>query len=128
MKFFLSRFEPQAYFLLRVVFGLLFMCHGLQKILGMLGGVQGHSLPPMTFMWFGGMIELVTGVLILVGFLTHIAAFLASGEMAVAYFKFHAPRGGILPIMNGGELAVIYCFVALYIACRGAGKFGIDRK
>jgi putative oxidoreductase len=126
MKF-LSRFEPNAYFVLRVIFGFLFMCHGLQKVLGMLGGIQGHTAPMMSLEWVGGIIELVTGLLMLIGFLTHIAGFLASGEMAVAYFTVHFPRG-FFPIKNGGELAVIYCFVALYIACRGAGPFGIDRS
>ncbi len=126
MKF-LSRFEPNAYFVLRVIFGFLFMCHGLQKVLGMLGGIQGHTAPVMSLAWVGGIIELVTGLLMLIGFLTHIAGFLASGEMAVAYFMVHFPHG-FFPIKNGGELAVIYCFVALYIACRGAGRFGIDRS
>jgi putative oxidoreductase len=126
MKF-LSRFEPNAYFVLRVIFGFLFMCHGLQKVFGMIGGIQGHPAPTMSVPWVGGVIELVTGVLILIGFLTHIAGFLASGEMAFAYFMVHFPHG-FFPIKNGGELAVIYCFVALYIACRGAGRFGVDRS
>ncbi len=82
--------------------------------------------PDGVLQWTAAGIELVGGVLILIGLLTHLAAFLASGEMAVAYFMVHQPRS-FLPIKNGGELAVIYCFVALFIACRGAGKWGVDK-
>jgi|SRR5947208_2710615 len=122
MKF-LSRYEANAYFLLRIIFGFLFTCHGLQKVFGMIGG----QMQPMGSMaWISGLIELVCGVLIFLGLLTRVAAFIASGEMAVAYFMVHA-KGGFFPIVNKGELAVIYCFVALYIACRGAGRIGIDR-
>lgn len=123
MKF-LSSWEGNAYFLLRIVFGFLFMCHGLQKVFGMLGGQAQHIGSQL---WIGGVIELVCGVLILIGLFTRIAGFIASGEMAVAYFTVHA-KGGFFPIVNHGELAVIYCFVAIYIACRGAGRLGIDRS
>lgn len=123
MKF-LSSWEGNAYFLLRIVFGFLFMCHGLQKVFGMLGGQTQHIGSQL---WIGGVIELVCGVLILIGLFTRIAGFIASGEMAVAYFMVHA-KGGFFPIVNHGELAVIYCFVAIYIACRGAGRLGIDRS
>lgn len=123
MKF-LSSWAGNAYFLLRIVFGFLFMCHGLQKVFGMLGG---QTQPVGSQFWIGGVIELVCGVLILIGLFTRIAGFIASGEMAVAYFMVHAKQG-LLPIVNHGELAVIYCFVALYIACHGAGRLGIDRS
>jgi len=123
MKF-LSSWAGNAYFLLRIVFGFLFMCHGLQKVFGMLGGEAQHIGSQL---WIGGVIELVCGVLILIGLFTRIAGFIASGEMAVAYFMVHAKQG-LLPIVNHGELAVIYCFVALYIACHGAGRLGIDRS
>jgi putative oxidoreductase len=118
----LKKFEPTAYAALRIVFGFLFACHGAQKCFGVFGG---HH-PDGVLQWTGAGIELVGGVLILVGLLTHLAAFVASGEMAVAYFMVHQPRS-FLPIRNGGELAVIYCFVALFIACRGAGKWGVDK-
>ena len=118
----LKKFEPTAYAALRIVFGFLFACHGARKCFGVLGGHR----PTACLDWTGAGIELVGGVLILIGLLTHLAAFLASGEMAVAYFMVHQPRG-FLPIKNGGELAVIYCFVALFIACRGAGKWGVDK-
>ena len=127
MKF-LSRYEPNAYFLLRIVFGFLFMCHGLQKtFLPHLLHAQ-HAPPPpgLTLDFLGAVIELIAGLLIFLGLFTRIAAFIASGEMAVAYFMVHA-KINFFPIVNEGERAVIYCFVALYIACRGAGRIGIDR-
>jgi putative oxidoreductase len=119
----LKKFEPTAYAALRIVFGFLFACHGVTKVFGVMGGHRPHSVLD----WTGAGIELVGGVLILIGLLTHLAAFISSGEMAVAYFMVHQP-GGALPIQNHGELAVIYCFVALFIACRGAGKWGVDKS
>lgn len=119
----LKKFEPYAYAALRIVFGFLFACHGASKIFGVLGGQKPTDL----LMWVGAGIELVGGVLILIGLLTPLAAFVVSGEMAVAYFKFHQPHG-FFPLVNHGELAVVYCFVALYIACHGAGKWGIDKS
>ena len=119
----LKKLEPMAYALLRVVFGFMFACHGASKILGMFGG---HK-PGDTLGWVGAGIELVGGILVLIGLLTPLAAFISSGEMAVAYFMVHQPKGA-MPIQNGGELAVIYCFVALFIACRGAGKWGVDKS
>ena len=105
------------------MFGFLFACHGTSKVFVVLGGHRPHDV----LGWTGAGIELVGGVLILIGLLTHLAAFLASGEMAVAYFMVHQHQGA-LPIRNGGELAVIYCFVALFIACHGAGKWGADKS
>ena len=119
----LGRFAPQFYALLRIVAGLLFASHGAQKLLGMFGGQQ---VPMFSQFWVAGVIELVGGLLIAIGLLTSLVAFIASGEMAAAYFIAHAPRGPI-PIQNEGELAVLYCFVFLYIAARGAGPWGIDR-
>jgi len=118
----LKKFEPTAYAALRIVFGFLFACHGASKVFTVFGGHRPNDV----LGWTGAGIELVGGVLILIGLLTHLAAFLASGEMAVAYFMVHQPQG-MLPIKNKGELAVIYCFVALFIACRGAGKWGVDK-
>ena len=120
----IGRFTPQAFALLRIVAGLLFIVHGTQKLLGVPGG-KG-TLPP--FSWPGGisgLIELACGFLITIGFITGIAAFLASGEMAVAYFMVHA-KGGFWPIQNKGELAVLFCFVFLYFAAHGAGIWSVD--
>ena len=119
----LKKFEPTAYAALRIVFGFFFACHGASKILGILGGHKPHDV----LGWTGAGIELVGGILILIGLLTSLAAFICSGEMAVAYFMVHQPKA-MLPIQNGGELAAIYCFVALYIACRGTGKWGVDKS
>jgi putative oxidoreductase len=120
----LGRFAPQFYALLRIVAGFMFACHGAQKVLGLLGGKQQ---PMFTMPWTAGMIELVCGLLILVGLLTSFAAFIASGEMAVAYFMAHQGTG-MLPIQNRGELAALYAFVFLYIASRGAGPWGVDKS
>ena len=123
MERILGRFAPHCYALLRIVAGLLFACHGAQKLFGVFGF---KAMPVMSQMGLAGVIELVGGLMIAAGFLTGFAAFIASGEMAWAYFQSHAPRGP-WPIQNGGELAVLYCFLFLYIACRGAGVWGIDR-
>lgn len=124
MKPILGRFTTPVYFLLRVVAGILFAFHGAQKLFGMFGGTQ---VPMLSQSWFAGVIELVGGILIAIGLLTSLAAFIASGEMAVAYFMVHAPRG-TWPIQNGGELAALYCFVFLYIAARGGGPWSVDRR
>ena len=122
----LSKFEPQAYALLRIVAGAMFAFHGIQKIFGWLG----HTMPVGSQLWVGGLIELVCGALIAVGFFTRWAAFLASGTMAVAYIQFHwkLEFAGYqwLPAINKGELAVVYCFLFLFIALRGAGIWSLD--
>jgi putative oxidoreductase len=122
MKF-LNKFEPYAYAAMRIVFGFLFACHGASKIFVVLGGHHPVGL----LEWAAAAIELAGGVLIALGLLTRCAAFISSGEMAVAYFKVHQPHG-FFPLVNHGELAVIYCFVALYIACRGAGQMAVDKS
>ena len=106
---------------MRFVVGVLFACHGVQKIFGALGG----KVAAAPLMQFGGWIELVGGFLIAVGLFTRPAAFLASGMMAVAYFMAHA-SGGFWPIVNKGELAVIYCFIFLFIFFYGAGRLSLD--
>lgn len=119
----LGRFSPQAYALMRIAVGLLFACHGAQKLFGVLGSPH---MPLGSRLGLAGIIEFFGGLLIAIGFLTGTAAFAASGEMAAAYVLVHAPRGSV-PIRNGGELAALYCFVFLYIASRGSGIWGVDR-
>jgi putative oxidoreductase len=117
-----ERYAPQVYALFRFVTGFLFLFHGLQKVMGMFGG---QVMPVGSRPWIAGVIELVGGTLVALGLLTSPAAFIASGEMAFAYFLAHQPRG-TWPVQNGGELAVVYCFAFLYIAARGAGIWSID--
>jgi putative oxidoreductase len=122
-----ERYAPQVYALFRIVAGFLFLFHGAQKLLGLFGGMGGSGATAgmMTLPWFAGVIELVGGILIMIGLFTRPVAFIASGEMAVAYFMAHQSRGG-WPVQNGGELAALYCFVFLYIAARGAGLWSAD--
>ncbi|HET7435800.1 MAG TPA: DoxX family protein [Thermoanaerobaculia bacterium] len=121
---FLTRWEPQLYAILRIVTGLLFALHGTQKLFGFPG-----DQPPAgsELMIAAGVIECFGGAAVALGFLTPLAAFLCSGEMAVAYFKVHFPQHW-LPNLNQGEAAVLYCFLFLYIAARGGGKWSIDRE
>jgi putative oxidoreductase len=119
----LSNLRPYALSLLRLVSGFLFFQHGLQKLFGMLGGsVQQFG----TMSYFAGLIEGLGGLLIMLGLFTRPAAFVCSGQMAVAYFLSHAPRG-FWPIENRGELAALYCFVFLYLALAGPGPLSLDR-
>jgi putative oxidoreductase len=120
-----ERYAPQVYAVFRIVVGFLFMFHGAQKILGLFGGMGGGTAPMMSMPWIAGVIELVGGILVMIGLLTRIAAFICSGEMAAAYFMVHQPQG-LWPIQNQGELAALYCFAFLYIAARGAGIWSAD--
>jgi putative oxidoreductase len=122
MQSLLARFAPYFYALLRIVAGLLFAQHGVQKLFGWLGG----SGPASTFsqFWVAGVVETFGGLAIALGAFTSPVAFVASGQMAVAYFRAHLPRG-FWPIQNGGELAVLFCFLFLYIASRGSGKWSL---
>lgn len=127
MERFIGRFSPVVFALLRLVAGLMMACHGGQKILGMFGDpAHPMHLAVGSFMWFGGMIELVGGFMVAFGLLGGSAAFILSGQMAVAYFMVHA-KGGFFPIVNKGEIAVLYCFVFLYIACHGSGILSLDQ-
>ena len=121
MEKWLGKYSDFLYALMRIVAGVLYACHGAQKLFGVFGG-QKQDVPLMIA---AGVSEFVGGVLIAVGFLTSIVAFICSGQMAAAYFMAHAPKGA-WPIVNGGELAVLYCFVFLYIASRGSGILSID--
>ncbi|HEX9408954.1 MAG TPA: DoxX family protein [Methylomirabilota bacterium] len=122
-----SKLSDLALTALRIVAGFLFFCHGAQKLLGWFvePGSQRMALAFPQLPWFAGVIELVGGALILLGLLTRIAAFLASGEMAFAYFMVHAPNGPV-PILNHGELAALYSFLFLFLAAHGGGPLSFD--
>src|SRR5438132_4224303 len=121
MEKWLGKYSSFLYALMRIIAGLLFACHGAQKLFGVLGA-QKQEAPLMIA---AGVIEFAGGILIAVGLFTGFVAFIAAGEMAVAYFKQHSP-GGFWPIVNRGELAVLFCFVFLYIASQGSGILSID--
>ncbi|HWP60365.1 MAG TPA: DoxX family protein [Candidatus Acidoferrales bacterium] len=126
MERFLGGYSSALYAVMRVVVGLLFACHGAQKLFGVFGGMgDGSAAPLLSLMGLAGVIEFFGGLLIAAGLLAGYAAFVASGQMAAAYFMGHFPRG-FWPIENQGELAVVYCFVFLYIASRGAGAWSAD--
>ena len=119
---FLSKYENQIYAILRIVAGFLFLWHGSSKIFNF--PPSGHEMPAF-IMWIGGPIELLGGFLIMIGLWTRWVAFIACGEMAVAYWMAHGTNA-LLPIMNQGEMAMLYCFIFLFISARGSGVFSID--
>lgn len=124
----MNRFEPYARSVLRFVAGLLLTCHGLQKLIGAFGGIDGKGgdVPFGTLFWFAAVLETVGGPMILLGLFTRAVAFILCGEMAVAYFHVHAPRA-LAPIRNGGEPAVLYCFIFLYLFIAGGGPISLER-
>ena len=123
----LAGYAPHAYALMRIMVGLLFLCHGLQKVFGLFGGLNGNgaAAPLLSLLGIAGLIELVAGAMIAAGLFTTRAAFIASGQMAVAYFIGHLPMG-FWPIQNNGAEAALFCFVFLYMATRGAGIWSVD--
>ena len=128
MEKLLGNYSQHLYAMMRIVVGLLFACNGAQKLFGVFGGLgkSGSAAPFFSQMGLAGFLEFSLGLLIAVGLLTGYAAFIASGEMAVAYFLVHFPHG-FWPILNAGDRAVFYSFVFLYIASRGAVVWGVDR-
>ena len=128
MERLLGQYAPYLYAVMRIVVGFLFACHGAQKLFGVLGGVgpAGEAVPLFSLMGLAGIIEFFGGLSIMLGLVTGFVAFIASGQMAAAYFMAHYPRG-FWPIQNGGELAALYCFVFLYMASVGSGVWSIDR-
>jgi putative oxidoreductase len=118
---------PQMQGVLRIVAALLFILPGTMKLFAFPAGIPpaGGTAPFLTQVWIGGVLEVVGGALLLVGLFTRPVAFLLSGEMAVAYFQFHAPKG-FWPVLNGGVAAVLYCFVWLYFSAAGAGPWSLD--
>jgi putative oxidoreductase len=120
---FLEKHTEQIYAATRIVVGFLFLAHGLQKLFGFFGGAPG-AMPPALLYSAGG-IELVGGLMVMVGFKAGWAAFISSGTMAVAYFMVHQ-KMGLLPIQNHGELSVLYTWVFLFIAAKGSGQWSLD--
>lgn len=122
MPTFMKAFNPQAYALMRIVVGLLFLWHGTQKLFAF------PAAPPQIpafVTYIAGPIELVGGLLVMIGLFTGWAAFLSSGLMAAAYWMAHGTKA-LFPLMNGGELAVLYCFVFLFISSQGSGIWSVD--
>ena len=113
-----------AYAAMRIVLAFMYWSHGMVWLFGAFGGRPVPELPPMLLA--AGVIETILGVLIAVGLLTPWAAFIASGEMAFAFFIAHVPRGSVFPIQNGGEISVALCFAFLYIATQGGGALSVD--
>jgi putative oxidoreductase len=122
MERLLGPYSPYLYAVLRIVVGFLFACHGAQKLFGLFDGFgpTGGTAPLFSLMGLAGLIEFFGGLLIMLGWLTGTVAFIASGQMASAYFMAHHPRG-FWPILNEGEPAVLFCFIFLYMASRGSG-------
>jgi putative oxidoreductase len=123
----LGKYAPYALALLRIVTALLFIEHGTAKLLGfpvMPGPGHAGGLSPLTLI--GGLLEEFGGLAILVGFLTRPVAFILSGEMAVAYWAMHVPMGGFFPLSNGGDAAILFCFIFLYLVFAGPGAWSVD--
>lgn len=125
MMGFLAKYQEHSYALLRIVTGLLFLWHGTQKLFGFPAPAREGT--PEWITYGAGSIELIAGVLVMIGLFTRPAAFISSGTMAVAYWLAHGMQD-VFPLVNRGELAVLYCFVFLFIACRGPGIWSFDRK
>lgn len=122
-----SRWSPQLLGLLRIVAGLLFLAHGVVKLFGFPPGAEPGVQPLASLFGVGAVIELVTGALIAIGLFTRPAALIASGQMAVAYWMFHAPSSPY-PVLNGGEPAILFCFIFLYLVGAGPGAFSADKR
>ena len=127
MEKLLVNYATQTYAILRIVVGFLFFCHGLQKVFGLFGGVNGAGAPAPLLSLFGvaGLIEIIGGFLVVLGLFTGTVAFILSGHMAAAYFIGHFPAS-FWPIENKGEEAVFYCFIFLYMATQGPGIWSLD--
>ncbi|MBV8859588.1 MAG: DoxX family protein [Acidobacteria bacterium] len=123
---FYAKWAPRILSVLRIVTAFLLIAHGAQKLFGFLAPPGMPGMPPFSQMWVAGILEFFGGLLLLVGLFTRPVAFILSGLLAVAYFQVHAP-GGFWPLQNKGELAVLYCFVFLYLWFAGGGEWSLDR-
>jgi putative oxidoreductase len=122
---FLSRWSPQLLSVLRIITALLFFAHGSAKLLGLPHVEALASVPIGSVYGIAGIIEIIAGILLTIGLFSRLAAFIASGEMAIAYFHSHAPRD-FHPLLNGGEGAILFCFIFLFIAAAGPGLWSVD--
>jgi putative oxidoreductase len=120
-----ARFEPLVHSLFRIVTGLLLFQFGVAKLLKFPPGTIFDKVQPFSLFWCAGVIELVLGGLLILGLLSRPVAFVLCGEMAFAYFIEHAPRG-FIPLLNGGENAIMFCFACLYLTCAGGGPYSLD--
>jgi putative oxidoreductase len=120
-----AAWKPQALSVFRIIAGLMIIEHGMGKLLGFPAFPAYANVQPFSLIGAAGFIELIGGALLILGLWTQPAAFILSGEMAVAYFMSHAPKG-FFPLVNGGSLAIIYCFAFLYLATAGAGPWSVD--
>lgn len=120
-----AEWAPRLLSLLRIVAALIFLEHGTQKLFGFPSSASGTGPEAFTLLWFAAVLELVGGILLLLGLFTRPVAFICSGEMAFAYFIAHAPRS-FFPVLNGGDAAILYCFVFLYMAAAGGGSLSLD--
>jgi len=122
----MSSLEPHLRSLLRIVAGFAFSLHGYQKFFGWFGGMGGTRPPLDSLLGFAGVLETFGGALIILGLFTRPTAFILSGQMAVAYFRVHVPIN-FLPLLNMGEITVLYCFIFLWLSAAGAGPWSLDR-
>lgn len=127
MNGFLAAQSPRVLSVVRIMTGLLLLQHGLMKFIGFPVAPQSYPPPMFSLFWIGGVIEIVGGVLIVLGLFTRSAAFILSGQLAVAYFMFHAPKS-FYPLANGGEAAVLFCVVFFYLIFAGPGAWSIDAQ
>ena len=122
-----SLWAPRVLSVVRIVAALIFLLHGTQKLFGFPAPPANGFPAVMSLLWIGAILELGGGLLLLAGFFTRPVAFILSGEMAVAYWMFHAPRN-LYPTLNGGDAAILYCFIFLYFVVAGAGPWSVDAK
>jgi putative oxidoreductase len=121
----MSAYAPRALSVLRIITGLMIIQHGMAKLIGFPVVASFAKLDPFSLIGAAGFIELIGGALLIIGFLTQPVAFIVSGEMAFAYFMVHAPKS-FFPLINGGTLAIIFCFACLYLSTAGAGPWSVD--
>src|SRR5215475_1108451 len=120
-----ERWAPRMLSILRIVAALIFIEHGTQRLVGFPSAPANGFPETLSLHWWQGIIELAGGALLLLGLFTRLTAFFLAGDMAFAYWMVHAPKG-IYPVLNGGDAAILYCFVFLYIACAGPGPWSLD--